>query len=95
MSLTIAVPREIFAGEKRVATVPDVVGELVKLGFAVRVEAGDRRRACIEEDERAVGGDALEAGIRGAFGRRCGALRARQHLVDGARILDVGILEQR
>jgi len=40
MSLTIGVPRETFAGEKRVATVPEVVEKLVKLGFAVRVESG-------------------------------------------------------
>jgi NAD(P) transhydrogenase subunit alpha len=40
MPLTIGVPRETFAGEKRVATVPDVVAKLVKLGFAVRVETG-------------------------------------------------------
>ena len=40
MSLTIGVPRESFAGEKRVATVPEVVAKLVKLGFAVRVESG-------------------------------------------------------
>jgi len=39
----IGVPREIFPGEKRVATVPDVVTKLVKLGFSVVVEqdAGD------------------------------------------------------
>ena len=36
----IGVPREIFPGEKRVATVPDVVGKLAKLGFAVVVEQG-------------------------------------------------------
>ncbi len=36
----IGVPREIFPGEKRVATVPDVVVKLVKLGFAVVVEQG-------------------------------------------------------
>jgi NAD(P) transhydrogenase subunit alpha len=36
----IGVPREIFPGEKRVATVPDVVGKLIKLGFAVSVEKG-------------------------------------------------------
>jgi len=36
----IGVPREIFPGEKRVATVPDVVTKLVKLGFAVVVEQG-------------------------------------------------------
>jgi len=31
----IAYPREVFPGEKRVATVPDVVEKLIKLGFAV------------------------------------------------------------
>jgi H+-translocating NAD(P) transhydrogenase subunit alpha len=36
----IGVPREVFPGEKRVATVPDVVTKLVKLGFAVVVEQG-------------------------------------------------------
>ncbi len=36
----IGVPKEIFPGEKRVATVPDVVTKLVKLGFAVVVERG-------------------------------------------------------
>ena len=40
MSLTIAVPREIYAGETRVATVPEVVEKLIKLGFAVHVESG-------------------------------------------------------
>ncbi len=40
MSLTIGVPRETFPGEKRVATVPEVVEKLIKLGFAVRVETG-------------------------------------------------------
>lgn len=36
----IGVPKEIFPGEKRVATVPDVVTKLIKLGFAVVVEQG-------------------------------------------------------
>jgi NAD(P) transhydrogenase subunit alpha len=40
MSLTIGVPREIYAGEKRVAAVPEVVEKLLKLGFAVHVESG-------------------------------------------------------
>ena len=31
----IGVPKEIFPGEKRVATVPDAVTKLIKLGFAV------------------------------------------------------------
>ena len=40
MSLTIGVPREVIAGEKRVATVPEVVEKLIKLGFSVAVQSG-------------------------------------------------------
>ena len=40
MPLTIGVPRETFPGEKRVATVPEVVEKLLKLGFAVAIERG-------------------------------------------------------
>ena len=40
MSLLIGVPREVFPGEKRVATVPEVVEKLIKLGFRVAVEVG-------------------------------------------------------
>ncbi len=36
----IGIPRETFPLEKRVATVPDVVEKLVKLGFQVAVESG-------------------------------------------------------
>ncbi len=40
MSQVIGVPREIAADEKRVATVPEVVEKLVKLGFKVAVQSG-------------------------------------------------------
>ena len=40
MTLMIGIPREIAPGEKRVATVPDVVEKLIKLGFKVAVEIG-------------------------------------------------------
>jgi NAD(P) transhydrogenase subunit alpha len=40
MSQVIGVPRETAAGEKRVATVPEVVERLVKLGFQVTVQSG-------------------------------------------------------
>ena len=50
MSLTIGVPRESFAGEKRVATVPDVVEKLVKLGFAVCVETNAGAAANFGDD---------------------------------------------
>jgi NAD(P) transhydrogenase subunit alpha len=38
--MRIGVPREIYAGEKRVATTPDVAAQLIKLGFEVTVETG-------------------------------------------------------
>ena len=40
MVMTIGIPREIFPGERRVASVPEVVEKLIKLGFAVTVESG-------------------------------------------------------
>jgi H+-translocating NAD(P) transhydrogenase subunit alpha len=38
--MKIGIPKEIHAGEKRVATTPEVIGHLKKLGFEVLVEAG-------------------------------------------------------
>ncbi len=38
--MKIGIPKEIHAGERRVATTPEVVSELKKLGFSVAVEAG-------------------------------------------------------
>ncbi len=50
MSLLIGVPRERFAGEKRVATVPEVVAKLIKQGFRVAVEAGAGEAAQISDE---------------------------------------------
>ncbi|MBE2260917.1 MAG: Re/Si-specific NAD(P)(+) transhydrogenase subunit alpha [Rhodobacteraceae bacterium] len=61
MPLTIGVPREIAAGEKRVATVPEVVEKLTKLGFAVQVEAGAGDAATVSDDAyRASGATVVE-----------------------------------
>ena len=60
MSLLIGVPKETFAAEKRVATVPEVVAKLVKLGFAVAVESGAGEAANFsDEDYRAAGAEVL------------------------------------
>ena len=60
MALTIGVPRETFPGEKRVATVPDVVGKLIKLGFRVAVETGAGDAANFADDTyRAAGAEIL------------------------------------
>ena len=56
MSLTIGVPREIYAGEKRVAAVPEVVEKLIKLGFAVQVESGAGAAANFSDESYQVAG---------------------------------------
>ena len=56
MSQLIGVPRESAAGEKRVATVPEVVEKLVKLGFRVAVQSGAGEAANFGDDAyRAAG----------------------------------------
>ena len=47
----IGVPRETFPGEKRVASVPEAVVKLIKLGFQVVVEAGAGEQANFSDDD--------------------------------------------
>ena len=48
--MQIGVPREVHAGEKRVATTPEVVTQLIKLGFSVAVESGAGTAASFSDD---------------------------------------------
>src|SRR5205809_1521575 len=58
--MLIGVPAETTAGEKRVATVPDVVAKLVKLGFAVAVQSGAGDAANFADDTyRAAGAEVV------------------------------------
>ncbi len=58
MPQAIGVPRETFAGEKRVATVPEAVEKLIKLGFQVKVETGAGDAANFGDDAyRAAGAE--------------------------------------
>src|SRR5512145_1564622 len=58
MPQLIGVPRETAAGEKRVATVPEVVARLAKLGFRVAVESGAGDAANFPDDAyRAAGAE--------------------------------------
>ena len=61
MPQLIGVPRETFAGEKRVATVPEVVEKLIKLGFRVAVESGAGEAANFTDDAyRAAGAEIVQ-----------------------------------
>jgi NAD(P) transhydrogenase subunit alpha len=56
MPQIIGVPKETAAGEKRVATVPEVAEKLIKLGFKVLVQSGAGDAAnCSDDSYRAVG----------------------------------------
>ncbi len=56
MGQVIGVPREVFPGEKRVATVPEVVPKLAKLGFSVIVQSGAGDAASIGDEAYAAAG---------------------------------------
>lgn len=52
----VGIPKEIYPGERRVATTPDVAERIMKLGFQVAVESGAGDQCDIsDEDYRAVG----------------------------------------
>ncbi|MEP6703109.1 MAG: NAD(P)(+) transhydrogenase (Re/Si-specific) subunit alpha, partial [Betaproteobacteria bacterium] len=61
MAQRIGVPKEVFPGEKRVATVPDVVQKLIKLGFSVEVETGAGDAASISDDAYRAAGATIAA----------------------------------
>ena len=59
MPQEIGVLKEVFPGEKRVATVPDVVEKLIKQGFRVAIRAGAGSSAQISDDAYRAAGAAI------------------------------------
>ena len=71
--MLIGIPAETLAEEKRVATVPDVVEKIVKLGFGVAIQSGagdaaHRRGREGEHDQQCQQGGIRRG--RGELGRR-------------------------
>src|SRR5471032_424294 len=65
MPQVIGVPKETAAGEKRVATVPEVVEKLIKLGFKVAVESGAGDAANFSDDVyRAAGAEVVDSAAK-------------------------------
>ncbi|MEK7360447.1 MAG: NAD(P)(+) transhydrogenase (Re/Si-specific) subunit alpha, partial [Pseudomonadota bacterium] len=65
MPQVIGVPKETAAEEKRVATVPEVVEKLVKLGFSVKVESGAGDAAnCSDDTYRAAGAQIVDGAAK-------------------------------
>ena len=56
MAMTIAVPKEVHPGERRVAATPETVAQLRKLGYEVSVETGAGAAAAFDDEAyRAAG----------------------------------------
>lgn len=60
MALTLGIPRETFAGEKRVAAVPEAVEKLIKLGFAVTIESGAGQHANFDDAAYTAAGAVIQ-----------------------------------
>jgi len=54
--MKIGIPKEIFKGERRVATTPDIVVQLSKLGYKVLVETDAGIAANFSDDDYASAG---------------------------------------
>lgn len=69
MALTIGIPRETFPGERRVATVPDVVEKLIKLGFEVTVETKAGEYANFSDQDYKSAGASISRTAKSLFGK--------------------------
>ncbi len=82
MALLIGVPKETAAGEKRVATVPDVVEKLIKLGFSVAVESGAGDAANFADDTYRAAGAEVVPDAAGIWSRSDIVLKVRAPSTD-------------
>ncbi len=92
--MKIGVPREIHAGERRVATTPDVAAQLIKMGFGVAVEDAAGTAASYSNEAYAAAGCEIVASssdlwaqadvilkVRAPEGDETGLLRSDQILI--------------
>ena len=75
--MQIGIPKETAAGEKRVATVPDVVEKLVKLGFSVAVESGAGDAANFADDTYRAAGASVVSTAADIWGKSDIVFKAR------------------
>jgi H+-translocating NAD(P) transhydrogenase subunit alpha len=92
MALLIGVPKETAAGEKRVATVPEVVEKLIKLGFAVAVQSGAGDGANCSDEAYAAAGAQVLADAAALFGRADIVFKVRAPSADEVALLREGAM---
>jgi NAD(P) transhydrogenase subunit alpha len=90
MPQVIGIPKEIAAGEKRVATVPEVVEKLVKLGFKVAVEAGAGNASNFSDDVYRAAGAEIIADAAGLWAGSDIVFKVRGPSADEVKLLREG-----
>jgi H+-translocating NAD(P) transhydrogenase subunit alpha len=75
--MRIGVPREIHAGEKRVATTPDVAAQLIAMGFSVAIEKDAGKAASYSDAAYAEAGCAVVATAADVWGQSDIILKVR------------------
>lgn len=81
--MKLAVPKEIWPGEKRVAVTPDTVKKLTGLGFDVAIEAGAGTDAAIPDDRFADAGATIAKTMKTTVKDADVILKVRPPVVDG------------
>src|SRR5450830_1658069 len=89
-SQRIGVPREVFPGEKRVATVPESVEKLIKLGFIVAVESGAGEAANVSDDAYRVAGATVVQGASALWAESDIVFKVRAPSVDEVALMREG-----
>lgn len=96
--MRVGVPRETVPGEKRVALVPDVIPQLLKLGHAVAVEAGAGKAAGFPDASYEEAGATIEVSARAVFSGAQVVLKLQRPTPDEIGLLDpdtvlIGLLQ--
>ncbi|WP_417810215.1 Re/Si-specific NAD(P)(+) transhydrogenase subunit alpha [Thalassospira alkalitolerans] len=81
--MKLAVPKEIWPGEKRVAVTPDTVKKLIGLGFDVAIEAGAGTDAAIPDDRFVDAGATIVKTMKATVKDADVILKVRPPVVDG------------
>src|SRR5258706_937967 len=75
--MKIGIPKEVHAGEKRVAATPETVGQLMKLGYAVAIESGAGADAQFADDAYRAAGAQIVADARSLWAQSDIVLKVR------------------
>ena len=86
----IGVPKEVFPGEKRVATVPDVVPRLAKLGFSVIVQSGAGAGANVSDEAYTAAGAEIVPDAAAVWSRADIVFKVRAPNADEVRMMREG-----